>query len=115
MHELSIAMSIIEIAEEESERRGGLQIAAVHLRLGSLAGVVKSALLSSYEIARENTLLGASQLLIEDVPGVVYCGACRAPRPVQTSEWFCCPECGGIASEIVQGKELEIVSLEVES
>ena len=52
MHELSIAMSIVEMAEEESERRGGGHIQAVHLRLGLLSGVVKEALLSSYEMDR---------------------------------------------------------------
>ena len=114
MHELSIAMSIVELAEEESERRGGLQITAVHLRLGLLAGVVKDALLSSYEMACVDTPLAGSQLIVEEVPGVVYCPACAGRRPVHSSKWFCCSECGALASEIVQGKELEIVSLEVE-
>jgi hydrogenase nickel incorporation protein HypA/HybF len=40
MHELSIAMSIVELAEEEAERRG-VQVTAVHLKLGALSGVVK--------------------------------------------------------------------------
>jgi hydrogenase nickel incorporation protein HypA/HybF len=114
MHELSIATSIVELAEEESERRGGLRITAVHLRLGLLAGVVKHALLSSYGIACENTPLAGSQLVVEEVPGIVYCPACDARRPVRSSEWFCCSECGALASEIVQGKEVEVVSLEVE-
>jgi hydrogenase nickel incorporation protein HypA/HybF len=115
MHELSIAMSIVEMAEEESARRGGLQITAVHLRLGALAGVVKDALLFSYEMACEQTPLAGSKLVVEEVPGVVYCPACNARRPVQSSEWFRCPECGGIAAEILEGKELELVSLEVAS
>ena len=45
MHELSIAMSIVELAEEEIERRGNVQITAVHLNLGELSGVMKEALL----------------------------------------------------------------------
>jgi hydrogenase nickel incorporation protein HypA/HybF len=114
MHELSIAMSIVELAGEESERRGGLHITAVHLRLGALAGVVKDALLSSYEMACAETSLAGSRLIVEEVPGVVYCPACDARRAVRPPEWFCCPECGAVASEIVQGKELEVVSLEVE-
>lgn len=113
MHELSIAMSIVEMAEEESQRRGGLQITAVHLRLGVLAGVVKDALMSSYEMACEDTPLAGSKLVIDEVPGVVYCPKCDARRPVRPPEWFCCSECGAIASEIVEGKELEVVSLEV--
>jgi hydrogenase nickel incorporation protein HypA/HybF len=114
MHELSIAMSIVELAEEESQRRGGLRVTAVHLRLGLLAGVVKDALVSSYEMACEETALAGSHLVVEEVPGMVYCPACDARRPVRSAEWFCCSACGGVASEIVAGKELEVVSLEVE-
>jgi hydrogenase nickel incorporation protein HypA/HybF len=114
MHEISIAMSIIELAEEESRRHGGLRIAAVHLRLGLLSGVVKDALLFSYGIACADTPLAGSRLVVEEVPGVIYCPACNGRRPVCSSEWYRCSECGSLASEIVQGKELEVVSLEVE-
>ena len=114
MHELSIAMSIVDLAQEESQNRGGLRVNAVHLRLGALAGVVKDALLSSYEMAIQDTPLAGSRLMIEDVPGMVYCPACAAARPVRNSEWFCCSTCGAIASKIVQGEELELASLEVE-
>ena len=36
MHELSIAMSIVDIAGEEAERRGHSCITAVHVKLGPL-------------------------------------------------------------------------------
>ena len=35
MHELSIALSLIDAAVEESERRGGLRVRAIHLRIGA--------------------------------------------------------------------------------
>src|SRR5580704_17892929 len=114
MHELSIAMSVVEVAEEEARSRGALRVTAVHVRLGLLAGVVKDALLSSYEMACEDTPLAGSELIVQEVPGVVFCPACNAQRLVRLPEWFCCSECGAPASEIVQGKELEVVSLEVE-
>jgi hydrogenase nickel incorporation protein HypA/HybF len=44
MHELSIAMSIVEMAEEEAHLRN-VRVSAVHLKLGMLSGVVKDALL----------------------------------------------------------------------
>ena len=113
MHELSIAMSIIELAEEEAARRGA-RINAVHLRLGALAGVVKSALQSSYEMACENTPLQGSQLIVEEVPVVVYCPSCRADRPLSSSQFFSCGECGTPTSQVVQGKELELVALEIQ-
>ena len=72
MHELSIAMSIVEMAEEEAKCRG-VQVVAVHLKVGALSGVVKEALLSCYEMACENTPLQGSHLLVEDVPVVIFC------------------------------------------
>ena len=42
MHELSIAMSILDVAEEEAERQGGARVVAVHLKLGPLSGVVQA-------------------------------------------------------------------------
>jgi hydrogenase nickel incorporation protein HypA/HybF len=113
MHELSIAMSIVELAEEEAERRG-VQVNAVHLKLGALSGVVKEALLSCYEMACEGTPLRGSRLLVEDVPVVIFCPSCRARRPVCSVQLFCCAECGTPCSEIVQGKELEVVALEIQ-
>jgi hydrogenase nickel incorporation protein HypA/HybF len=113
MHELSIAISIVELAEEEAERRG-VQVNAVHLKLGALSGVVKDALLSCYEMACEGTALQGSRLLVEDVPVVLFCPRCRAQRPLSSMQLFCCSECGTPCSEIVQGKELEVVALEIQ-
>jgi hydrogenase nickel incorporation protein HypA/HybF len=67
MHELSIALSLIELAQAEGERLGG-RICAVHIRIGPLAGVAKDALLFSYEVATHDTPLEGSALVIEEVP-----------------------------------------------
>src|SRR5271154_5913339 len=113
MHELSIAMSIVEMAQEEAESRGGVQVQAVHLKLGMLSGVVKEALLSSYEMACHATPLEGSQLLIEEIPVEVFCTKCDGPRLVNSMQWFCCPECGTPTPTILRGKELEVVALEI--
>ena len=112
MHELSIAVSLLELATEEAERRG-VQVEALHLRLGPLSGVVKEALLSSYDLARENTNLAGCRLLIEEMPIVVYCAHCQARRTLKSMQQLSCPECDTPASEIVGGKELELFALEI--
>jgi hydrogenase nickel incorporation protein HypA/HybF len=113
MHELSIALGIIEIAEEESERRGGEEVSAVHLKLGALSGVVRDALLFAYDIACQGTKLAGSKLLIEDVPVVVYCPRCEAERmPASISE-LACPVCRAPTPQVVKGRELEIVAMEL--
>jgi hydrogenase nickel incorporation protein HypA/HybF len=112
MHELSIAMSILEVAEEEAEQRG-LEVIAIRLRLGAFAGVVKDALLSSFEMARESSAMPEAELIIEDVPIVVYCDACRKESPVASVQEICCPICGVPTPNLVQGRELEVSGLEV--
>jgi len=114
MHELSIAVSIVELAQEEAKRRGGVQVTAMHLKLGALSGVVREALLSSYELAAEDTPLKGSRLVVEEVPVVVFCPSCRARRPLNSVQLFCCAECGTPTSEVVEGKELEVVALEIQ-
>lgn len=113
MHELSIAMGIIEAASEEAQKRG-VQVSAVHLRLGALSGVVKDALQFSYEVACQDTPLAGSKLIVEDVPVVIFCPKCNDNRELISMQAFTCPECGTPTMNIVQGKELEVFALEVE-
>ena len=114
MHELSIALSILDLAGEEGRDRGG-RVAAVHVKLGPLSGVVKEALRSAFEMAREGTPLAQAELWIEEVPLVIHCSACAAERtPVATFE-LRCPDCGAWTNDIVRGRELEVSALEIES
>jgi hydrogenase nickel incorporation protein HypA/HybF len=115
MHELSVALSILDVAAEEAERHGSARVVAIRLRLGPLSGVVKDALLSAYELAREGSPLADAQLLVEEVPVVAYCPACAAERPVVSIQELCCAACTTPTPEVVRGRELEIVALELET
>jgi hydrogenase nickel incorporation protein HypA/HybF len=114
MHELSIALSILDLVAEEAERRQ-CRVAAVHLRLGPLAGVVRSALTSSFDMAREGTPLERTELIVEEVPVVVYCPTCAAERPLAVMHELRCPDCGTPTPQIVRGRELEVFALEVDT
>ena len=70
MHELSIAISMIDQITEESANRGGLDVEAVHLRLGVFSGVDKDALLFSWELACEGSCLEGTRLVIETILGL---------------------------------------------
>src|SRR5436190_23956007 len=114
MHELSIALSILDLVAEEAERHSG-RVAVVHLKLGPLSGVAKSALLSAYEMAREDTPMAQADLMVEDVPIVVYCPACAAERRLASVQELCCPACGAPTPDVVNGRELEVTALEIVS
>jgi hydrogenase nickel incorporation protein HypA/HybF len=114
MHELSIAMSIVEMAEEESERHGGVKVTAIHLKLGPLSGVVKTALENAFSLAREGTILERANLIVEQMPIVAHCPNCAADRTLPSMQSLICPICETPVSEIIHGRELEVVALEIE-
>ncbi len=87
---------------------------ALHLKVGPLAGVVREALVSAYELAREGTLLDDSRLEIEETSITMNCPACEAPRAVVSIQNLCCSECGEPAMDIIGGRELELIALEIE-
>jgi|SRR5581483_7964208 len=113
MHELSIAMGIVEAAQDEAQKRG-VRVSAVHLRLGALSGVVKDALLFSYEVACQDTPLQGSRLIVEDVPVAIFCAQCQKEQVLTSVQSFSCPVCSSPTMNILQGKELEVFALEVD-
>jgi len=66
MHELSVAIRIVEIAEEELERHGGKRVVTTYLKVGPMSGVSKDALHFSYPVACEGTKLEGSLLSITE-------------------------------------------------
>lgn len=114
MHELSIALGILDVAAEEARRQDG-RVIAIHLKLGPLSGVVKEALTFAYELAREGTPLEQARLVIQEVPLVAYCPACAAEQTLASLQELCCPACGGPTPRIVSGRELEVVALEIDA
>jgi hydrogenase nickel incorporation protein HypA/HybF len=69
MHELSIAMALIDVACEEASNRGLGQVRALHLRLGALAGVIKEALVFSFDVAVAGTPIEGARLEVQDSSG----------------------------------------------
>ncbi len=113
MHELSIALGIVDLASEELGRLGVVRVAAVHLRLGLPAGVVKEALLFSFEAAATGTPVAGARLEIEDVPVTVWCLPCAAERRLAAVARRRCPVRDAVTPEVVHGEELELVGLEI--
>ncbi|MGI9034543.1 MAG: hydrogenase maturation nickel metallochaperone HypA [Pyrinomonadaceae bacterium] len=113
MHELSIALSIIEGASEEAAKHEGAIVEAVHLKLGRLSGVVKDALLFSWEIACQGTPLENARLEIEEIPVIAFCENCRENKTIAAINNLICPQCETPATEIVSGRELQVTALEI--
>ena len=114
MHELSIAYSIVESAEEAARNAGVKKVRAVNLRLGKLSGVVKDALLFSFDIAAQETLLEGATLNIEELNVIAHCPTCNENVELPSVQIFRCPVCNTPTPTLIQGKELELTSLEID-
>lgn len=114
MHELSIALNMVDIASETARQNGGGRVRKLYLKLGALSGVARDALEFSWELAcADVAALEGARLVIEEVPVVVRCAECRRDGALETINKMVCPNCRAFASTIVAGRELEITALEI--
>ena len=113
MHELSIAMRLVESLEEELAKERDLTVTTVNLRIGALTGLVPEALEFSWEVASEESRLKGSKLCIETVDASGYCPECRQERTISNLQSFRCPVCMSPIKQVTGGHELEILTLEV--
>jgi hydrogenase nickel incorporation protein HypA/HybF len=110
MHELSIAESVVRIAERHAD---GRRVASVEVRVGALRQVVPSALDFAFGLVAQGTTVEGAELAIEDVPAAVACRDCAAENEVSGFPWRC-PSCGGLDVDVIRGEELQVESLELE-
>ncbi len=113
LHEITVALSLLEGVETTAREQGIDRVSAVHVRIGALSGIVRDALLFSWDAVTAETICEGSQLRLEEIPLVVYCERClgeRAPRP---GSGLLCPECETVSPRVVRGREMELVAMEV--
>ncbi len=115
MHELSIAHSLVEIAEAAALRAAATRVREVQVVIGAFSGVSVDALQFSYDIATRSTLLEGSRLVVRSVPLVVHCPVCEQDVELPDMQRFCCPLCGTPTADIRRGKELYVDGLEIDT
>lgn len=113
MHEFSLVEALIEAVEAELKSRPGARVRTVSLRVGELRQVEPSTMEFCWDAAIRDTPLAGSRLLIERVAAVARCARCSAEFPVKEN-FFECPGCSAIGGELLRGRELSLVAIELE-
>jgi hydrogenase nickel incorporation protein HypA/HybF len=113
MHEMSIALSLLEAVEEQAHAHGDARVQAVHLKIGRLSGVLPDALRGAFELACEGTNFENCRLKIEETPVMIRCPKCAAERPVASIQQMACAVCGTATADITRGRELEVCAMEI--
>lgn len=112
MHEVSIMQSTLDIAFEQAKAQGATRVHQLCMRIGSLAGVVEDSLRFAFDAMSPGTMAEGATLVVESVSAACYCPTCQ--REFEAADVFCeCPTCKQPSGQIVRGRELELVRLEV--
>ncbi len=113
MHEMGIALRIVEIATDALPvDLGSARVAKVNIKIGKLAAVVPESLRFCFDVAIKDTPLKDAILVIEEVPVVASCKDCHAQWTIDEPV-FVCKICQSGSLEILSGRELDIESIEV--
>ena len=112
MHELALMQELCELASAAAAQQGAQRIHQLELRVGELGGVNPDALRQAFAVVAATAPWDEAMLQLEVVPTVCFCPRCEQPfRPLDVIHL--CPDCGVISNEVLQGRELELVALEV--
>lgn len=116
MHELSIALSILEIVEQEAAPyREGTEapvVEAVTVQIGRLSGIEPEALSFAWDVARAGTVADGSELRIEMVAARARCEGCGMDFDLDGGRGSC-GRCGPVGFRIVEGREMLVRGISV--
>jgi hydrogenase nickel incorporation protein HypA/HybF len=114
VHELSLVASVFEVLEEKAREHGAARVTRVVLKVGVMAGVVPDLLESAFDIYKKGTLAEGARLEIVPVPVRIRCPGCGG-EAVREDADFACAVCGSRRIEIVEGRELVVERIELET
>lgn len=113
MHEVSIILNVLDIAEDHCRKEGYKRIDSIKLRIGKASGVLSDALHFAFEATKQETLAHNASLVIDEVPASGECRVCGVEFHTDEKYILCCPECGSVDFTLTGGRELDVVELEV--
>ena len=113
MHEMGIALQIIEIATESIPvDAGDVRVEKINLKIGKLAAVIPDSLQFCFNVAIKDTALEGAKLAIQELPVTARCKECDFQWTL-TGPTFTCENCNSGSLEILSGRELDIESIEI--
>lgn len=112
MHELSIAMNIVDIVEQEVKKHNARKVVEIELEIGRLSGIEPYALDFAWEQAILNTVLEKAKRTTRYINALAKCLDCENEYNIENF-YDACPSCGSFMKKLKTGKELRIKSLTV--
>jgi hydrogenase nickel incorporation protein HypA/HybF len=113
MHEYSLAMEVITVAEQVAEQKKAVSVDEITIEIGNMSGVEAEVFESALRVLAENSVLEKAKLNIVRLKGKGVCLSCKKDYEMNR-RMDTCPECHTLPAEIRGGKEFRVVSLLIE-
>ncbi len=113
MHEMGIAIQILNLATSSLPPGEAVKVKAIHLRVGKLTAIVPQSLRFCMDVAAKDTLAEGAELVFTETPVVIDCNECDEQTEIEEPP-FVCGSCGSDKIEVVSGREMIVESIEVE-
>lgn len=113
MHEMSVALNIIELIKDEAEKNNASAIKEFEIEVGAISGVEIDALKFALEVAVKDTLLENALQIIRKIDAAAVCSECKKEFSLETF-YSPCPSCSALNIEIIKGKELKLKSITID-
>ncbi len=114
MHELSIALALVNQAESLRRKEGAQRVKGLKVRVGAWSGVHPDALKAAFPLAAEDNQGTVGALLaIEPSPVRAICRECKTAINLET-HLTACDFCGSDSVEITSGRELILETITLE-
>jgi hydrogenase nickel incorporation protein HypA/HybF len=114
MHEMSIVEALMEQIIEMSQDEDWGAVTRIRLKVGSMRQIVPDILKFCFDVASKGTIMENALLEIDEIPLLIKCDECGYLW--SDREYLgMCPKCSSINVNLLNGMELELTNLEVET
>ncbi len=115
MHEVSIALGMVDELIKIANNNDASKINSVKLKIGKMSGIVTDSLIFAFDAVKlEHSLLADARIVIEEIPTVCECGDCNSSFEDENMFFSSCSNCDSLNVKLISGEEQHIEQVELE-
>ncbi len=114
MHEYSIVTALLEQCEQHARDNQATAISKVVVKIGILSGVEPTLLTTAFNTFKQESLARDAEFIIQHQDIVVQCNQCHQSNKMAEHSVIC-PQCNSFDTRIIEGEEMLLMQLELET
>jgi hydrogenase nickel incorporation protein HypA/HybF len=113
MHEMSIAINVVDIAVDMAKKAEAATINEIVVDIGTLSGIIPESLEFCFDSACKDTMAEKSRLTLNIIPAIALCDQCGHEFEAD-SHVPLCPKCDNLCLQVSGGRDMKIKSINVD-